>query len=34
MLYMHSGAVTMKHFKLFDINVLYMQGVECKLHTA
>lgn len=34
MLYMQSGAVTMKHFKLFCINVIYVQGVECKLHTA
>lgn len=34
MLYVQSGAVTMKYFKVFYINVIYMQSVECKLHIA
>lgn len=34
MLYVQSGAVTMKYFKLFNINVIYMQRVERELHTA
>lgn len=34
MLYMQSGVVTVKHFQLSYINVIYMQGVEHKLHAT